>query len=347
MATGKGSGPDYLSLFEALSDKPEEHHVFQALRIIEAHFAENPRLGESRRSRQDAVRLAQIPEMAFPPSTLSDFTQGKDGQPARLTNRFFGFFGPHGPMPLHLTEFARDRLRNFRDPTFVEFANMFTHRFMSLLYRAWAAAEPAPNFDRGDDPLARKVASLAGYNGKELQNRDAMPDLTRNSFAGLLSQGPKNADGLVAILSTFFGVPVRIQQFVGCWLQLEPDDQWVMGRPAALGQSTSVGDRVWSRASKFRIFVGPLELDDYKRLLPGEESLDRFQAIVRTYAGDTLEWDINLILAGDSVPRASLGKTVKLGHVSWIGTRPDPDDVRPDAEDLYLYPQLGTQTHAA
>ncbi len=347
METGKRPGKDHLSLFEALIEEPEKHHVFQALRVIEAHYSDSPRLGESLRARQDPVRLGQLPELAFPPSTLSDFQPGKAGEPDKLTNRFFGFFGPHGPMPLHLTEYARDRMRNQRDQTLVAFADMLTHRFMSLLYRAWSAGQPAPNFDRGNDPLARKVASLAGYNAAALQNRDEMPDLMRLSFAGHLGQGPKNADGLVSMLATFFNVPVEIEQFVGCWLQLEPDDQWELGRPAALGGSTSIGDRVWSRAAKFRIRIGPLNLEDYQRLLPGSPSLARLQAIVRSYAGDALDWDVNLILAGDAVPRASLGKTVRLGHVGWIGTRPDPDDVRPDAEDLFLYPQLGTQEQAA
>lgn len=347
MATGKGPGPDHLSLYEALIASPEEHHVFQALRIIEAHHADAPRLGESRRARQDQVRLGQVPELAFPPSTIADFKPGTDGQPARLTNRFFGFFGPHGPLPLHLTEYVRDRLRNHRDPTFVAFANMLTHRFMSLLYRAWSTGQPAPNFDRGNDPLARKVASIAGFNGKHLQGRDAMPDLSRLSFAAHLAQGPKNADGLISILSAFFGVPVRIQQFVGTWLELEPDDRWELGKSATLGRSTSIGSRVWSRAAKFRILIGPIKLADYERLLPGGGSLERLKSIVRTYAGDALDWDINLILAGDEVPRASLGgRSARLGHVCWIGTRADADDVRADAGDLYLYPRLGTQEQA-
>ena len=347
MATGKGSGTDHLSLYEALIENPEEHHVFQALRILEAHYADSPRLGESRRARQDAVRLGQVPELAFPPSTIADFKPATGDQPARLTNRFFGFFGPHGPMPLHLTEYVRDRLRNHRDPTFVGFADMLTHRFMSLLYRAWSSGQPAPNFDRGNDPMSRKVAAIGGFNGDHLTNRDAMPDLTRLSFAGLLSQGPKNAEGLVSILSAFLDVPVHVQQFVGDWLHLEPDDQWVLGRQATLGQSTSIGERVWSRAAKFRIRIGPLKLEDYERLLPGGGALERLESIVRTYAGDTLEWDVNLILAGDEVPRARLGKNVRLGHVSWSGTRADPDDVRADAEDLFLYPRLGTSEKVA
>ena len=109
MASGIRPGSDDLSLFQQLVDRPEELHLFMALRIIEAHHSGAPRLGESLRPREDGVRLGQAPELAFPPTTLSAYKPGQGAEPDRLTNRFFGFFGPHGPLPLHLTEFARDR----------------------------------------------------------------------------------------------------------------------------------------------------------------------------------------------------------------------------------------------
>ena len=339
MATKEGTGPDHMSLFDRLVEAPEEHHVFQALRILEAHFSESPRLGESRRPRQDPLRLGQEAELAFPPSTIAAFKPATKEGPARLTNRFFGLFGPQGPLPLHLTEYARDRQRNHRDPTTVAFADMLTHRMMSLLYRAWTQGAPAVSFDRDDDPLAKRVAAFTGYHGKGLQNRDAMPDLAKLHYAGFLGQGTKTPEGLVSILSDFLMVPVQLQEFVGSWLQLEPDDRWQLGfGKGGLGQSTSIGEQVWSRSSKFRLRIGPLSLQDYERLLPGGASLERLRSIVRSYVGDFLDWDLNLILAGDAVPRASLGGTTRLGHTSWVRTRPDPDLDQPDADDLYLYP---------
>ena len=342
MASSQRPGPDHLSLYDRLVEAPEEHHLFQALRVIEAHHSDAPRLGESRRPREDRVRLGQEAELAFPTSTIAAYTRGAAGRPDKLTNRFFGLFGPHGPLPLHLTEYARDRRRNHRDWTLQAFGDMITHRMMSLFYRAWTTGQPAPNYDRTDldDNIAPKVAALAGYHGKHLDNRDAVPGRGRLSFTGHFSQGPRNAAGLVAILSSYFGVPVTVQEFVGTWLDLEPDDQWELGRPAALGQSTSIGSRVWSRSAKFRIRIGPLSRADYERMLPGGDALERLTAIVRSYAGDALEWDVNLVLKGDEVPRASLGGTTRLGLVSWTGARPDPDAVRADAEDLYIYPRL-------
>ncbi|MGB3280349.1 MAG: type VI secretion system baseplate subunit TssG, partial [Pseudorhodobacter sp.] len=70
-------------------------------------------------------------------------------------------------------------------------------------------------------------------------------------------------------------------------------------------------------------------------MMPGAPSLARLEAIVRNYVGDTLDWDINLVLRRDEVPQAVLGKTTMLGHTSWIGTRTGDTD----ADDLYLIPR--------
>jgi type VI secretion system protein ImpH len=221
----------------------------------------------------------------------------------------------------------------------VAFANMLTHRMMSLLYRAWRSGQPAASFDRGDDAFERRVAALAGYRGKGFQGRDAMPDLSRRHFAGFMAQGSKNPDGLIYLLSAFFDVEVKIDQFVGTWLQLEADDCWELGGMARLGQTTSIGSRVWSRASKFRLRIGPLSRERYERFLPGTDGFDRLEAIVRNYVGDSLDWDVQLILKGDEVPRSVLGGNTRLGQTSWVDMKRNDDQPRPDAGDYFLTPQ--------
>ena len=336
MATGERARAPDLTHYAQLQADPTRFHLFQALRVIEAQHPDRPRLGQSRRAAQDAVRLGQEAELAFPTSTIADF-RAEPGRPAVLTNRAFGLFGPMGPLPLHLTEYARERRRNFRDTTFIAFANTFTHRLMSLFYRAWAAGQPAPSFDRpGEDPFERKVAALSGHYGKGLTGRDLMPDLAKRFFAGHLASGPKTAEGLVSLLQAFFEAPVHLQQFVGAWLDLEPDDRWQLGSPARLGQSTSIGSRVWSRAAKFRILIGPLSLEDYRRFLPGQGAIERLEAVVRNFLGDALDWDVNVILRAAEVPRVALGgANAALGHTTWLGLRRNQSR---DAGDLHLSP---------
>ena len=344
METGDGAREDHLTHYAQLLAEPEKYHIFRALRILEAQFPDLPRLGESTRPRQEPFRLEQEAELAFPPSTIARMVAPARGKPGRLVNRFFGLFGPHGPLPLHLTEFARDRQRNHRDPTFLAFGNMLTHRLFGLFYRAYAAAHPAPSFDRSlkgnragreVDPFARKVAALSGHYEKGFANRDEMPDMAKRHFVGHLTPGPKHALGLVSIISGFVRAPVSLQQFVGQWLELEPGDRWQLGSRVGLGLGTSVGSKVWSHAAKFRLRIGPLTLKDFERMMPGSPSLARLEAIVRNYVGDTLDWDINLVLRRDQVPQAVLGQTTMLGHTSWIGTRTSDTD----ADDLYLIPR--------
>ena len=249
---------------------------------------------------------------------------------------FFGLFGPDGPLPLHLTEYARDRRRNHRDPTFQRFADIFHHRALSLFYRAWADVRPTVSFDRPEqDRFGLYVGALIGLGMDSLRDRDAMPDLTKLHFAGHLALQTRHAEGLADILSAFFAMPVRVQSFIGAWLTLPPADRTRLGegrRTAALGQTALLGGRVWSRQHKFRIVIGPLSLAEYERLLPGGGSFHRLVPIVRNYAGDTMVWDVNLILRREEVPPTRLGGFGRLGWTTWL----KPRRTETDAADLFL-----------
>ncbi len=337
MASQEREAPDDLSALQGLVDHPEKYNFFQALRLIEATFNDAPRLGTSKRPRHDKVRLKQKVDLAFAPSTVADFSlTGKKGGPAELSSYHFGVFGPNGPMPMHITEYVRERQHNARDDTFAAFADVFHHRLISLFYRAWASAEPTASFDRpGDDIFADRMKAFAGLMGAGAADRDAMPDLTKLQFAGRLSSGAKNEDGLLAMIATFFHVPVEIESFVGSWLELEAEDQWQLGvesRDGGLGYGTSLGSKVWSRQSKFRINIGPLTLEEYKRLLPGGFSLYRLGAIVRNYLGEMLDWDVNLILAEGQAPPTILGEQGEMGWTTWLGAPPNDKLL----DDLYV-----------
>lgn len=323
MASDERKEAGDLSRFKALKENPEKYHIFQALRLIEAAYADKPRLGRSRRPKQDAVRLKQRIDMSFASSTVARFVpqDEKTGEPGELAQYMFGLFGPNGPLPLHLTEYAYNRQRSFRDPTFKAFGDIFHHRMLSLFYRAYASGEPTSSFDRkGEvDPFAQKVAAFAGLKGAAMQGRDAMPDLAKLRYAGRLSHGTRNEEGLLALISGFFGAPATMESFVGTWLELDKKDTWELGnphKPAKLGQSCSIGSKVWTRQAKFRFRVGPVGLADYKRLLPGGESLQRLKSLVNNYMGEAMMWDMNLVLNKGEAEPAMLAKAAVDEEVS-------------------------------
>jgi type VI secretion system protein ImpH len=328
------------NILASLAATPWAWDLFAALRRLEAARPDRPRLGRSTRAAQDIVRLAQDPTVEFAPASLAAWEDGDAAAdvPPRLLVRCFGLFGPDGPLPLHLTEYARDRRRNHRDATFQHFADIFHHRALSLFYRAWAEVRPTVAFDRpGEDRFSRHLGALIGIGMPALRGRDAMPDLARLHFAGLLAGQTRHAEGLATILSGFFGMTVRIESFVGAWLALPAADRTRLGaarRTAALGATALLGGRVWSRQHKFRLVFGPLDRADYERMLPGGESFRRLVPIVRFYAGDALLWDVQLILRRAEVPATALGRTGRLGWTTWLMPRPAPED----AADLHLDP---------
>lgn len=333
-AAGQGGA----ALMSALREKPYAFDFFQALRRIECAYPDKMRLGEAARTADEPIRLGQEPSLAFAPSTLASFTPGDDGHAPRLSVFFFGLFGPNGALPTHLTEFARDRMRNSGDYAFSRFMDVFHNRMLGLFYRAWANAQPTVNLDRPEkDRFATYVGSLSGIGMPSLRHRDAMPDLAKLYFAGRMSCQTRHAEGLRAIVASFFRVPVEIQEFVADWLELPENSRWRLGESretGTLGLTTTVGERIWSCHHKFRIMLGPIDLAAYRRLLPGRGVLPLLVAIVRNYVGDELSWDAKIVLRKEDVPDLRLDGTAQLGWTTWVaGGRRDRD-----ADDLLLNP---------
>jgi type VI secretion system protein ImpH len=258
-----------------------------------------------------------------------------------LKQRFMGLFGPNGPMPIHLTEFIRERIHYHRDLTLSGFADMFHHRMICLFYRAWANNEPTVGFDRPEnDHFSNYMGSLSGVGVSALRERDEMPDVAKFYYTGFLSAQNKTAESLRALLADYFRLPVNLQQFVGEWLEIQAGDLTRLGespRTGELGSSAILGSKVWSCQHKFRALFGPLNFNEYLSLLPDGYRIEQLIAIIRNYMGDELSWDVNLVLKKDQVPHAQLGENTRLGWTSWLGVRVSNQD----ADDLRLNPFWG------
>ena len=83
-----------------------------------------------------------------------------------------------------------------------------------------------------------------------------------------------------------------------------------------------IGDRVWECASRFRLVVGPLSLDQYRSFLPHGEAYAQLRDMVSLYAGPEFEWELVPLLEEKSVPLSWLGNSgLLLGWSSWLGVR--------------------------
>jgi len=323
---------------QSLLERPEQFSFFQAIRLLECKTREKPLLGRGVRSADDPVRLEQSISLAFAPATISAY-QYREGSPVpHLSTRFFGLFGPNGALPLHLTEYVFQRVNHYHDSTFLGFANLFQHRMLSLFYRAWADAQPTVNLDRPEeDRFKQYVGSFLGIAPKSIQNRDEVGDYLKLHYAGHFSCQTQHVEGLTAIIEGFFGLNVEIEEFIGEWLTLPEDSICRLGETkytSLLGSTVILGERIWTRQNKFRIVLGAMDLDSYRLMLPGGQSLKKLVAIVKHYIGIAMAWDVQLILKRAEVPEARLGDYSQLGWTSWLGQR----KTQYDADDLVLSP---------
>src|SRR3954468_20443452 len=340
-----GHETDALNFLSDVAREPYRYDFYQTMRRLECLYNEKPRWGTAMRPVDEPVRLGQDPDLSFAPAPLASLEFGKDGAPPRLQVRLFGLLGPNGPLPIHLTEYARHRLRHAGDLTLSRFLDLFHHRFLALLYRAWAQAQPHVNRDRADEDHYRTyVGAFIGLAPTALRQRDTVPDVAKLFHVPTLVRQVRDADGLAAIIRQYFRVPARLEEFVGHWLVLARRDRTYLGQESkSLGVSAVAGGRVWDHQSKFRIHLGPLTLAEYESFLPTTRTgsdgempratpLRKLVDWVRFYLCFELDWDVRLHLRKHEVPPLRLGVKGQLGWTTWLGTRTSTSD----AGDLYL-----------
>jgi len=319
------------SLLADLAAEPWSHDFFALLRRVDALRPDAPRTGQARRPGQEALRLGQVPELDFAPAALARFDT-RDGLPPRLGVRFFGLLGPQGPMPLHFTEYVRERQHQHGDATLAHFLDIFHHRLLSLFYRAWAQAQPVVHLDRPAD--ARYGAWLGAAAGLPAADgaHAAVSPAALAFHAGHLSARARHPEALRKVLAQHFGVAVSVQAHVGHWLTIDAADRSALGHaanrvertqraPSTLGRQANAGSKVWDRQSNFRLRLGPLTLAAYESFLPGGNAWRALLDWVRLLAGPSLRWDLQLALRPDERPAPRLGGNAQLGVHCWVGGR--------------------------
>ena len=323
---------EWLAKVEAV---PYRFDFYQVMRRVASAHPLLPPLGEALRPKDEPLRVSQPAELDFPPASLHSLDRSANGPPL-LKQRVFGLLGSNGALPLHITEYARERATHHGDLTLQRFLDMLTHRFALMFYRAWAEAQPTVSLDRvGNKANFNRLGALIGIGLPSLQDRDALPDASKLHFVGRLSRQTRDADGLLAWCRSEFDVPVKIEQWSGHWMALAKDERSRLGRRggAMLGRSAVLGSSVWDVQHKFRIVMGPLRLDQYRQFLPDGADLPRLQALVRNWVGLEFAWDLKLILLRVEVPRFQLGaRQMGIGHGAWLGRFRHGGD----AEDLCI-----------
>ncbi|WP_321963532.1 type VI secretion system baseplate subunit TssG [Paraburkholderia sp. J7] len=312
-------------MLERLQREPWDFGWLALMRRIGADRTIDP-VGTALRPLAEPFRLGQTPGLSFAPSEIAAARVRDD---ARLFVRLFGLgmLGPNGPLPVHVTEIAREREVNRRDTTFVDFLDIFHHRFMTQFYLGWLSSQASAGLDR---PGA-ETETFSFYAGALAGKDPALLECVTVPFHAQLAASAHtvrehhDADGICQTLSQYFQVPVEVEPFVFHWMELPPDEisrLGVSGETSTMGGAV-LGEVIPDRQHRFRITIGPVGLEQYLRFTPNGEDLPLLVDLVRGFVGKSLHWQLELRLRSSSATPATLGSEQQLGWSTWLGEDPD------------------------
>lgn len=375
-------------LIDQLASAPEAFEVFEATRLVEdaavraaqdASAELPPEVGgqDAGAGTRDPVRFVAAVMLGFPGAAVVSAKPVKP--PGRKTTDLtapsalqlevasFGLVGPAGVLPRHYTTLVLQRLRRFRDRTLRDFFDIFNHRAMALLVRAWGKYRVAVQRGRlagrgtgaswDDAPQPRDsvtavLASLIGLGTRSMPGRMRTSDSLLLHYAGHLARRPAAALPLEQMIADAWRVEASVEQFVGRWLDLEPGDQSRLGSGrlatnALLGVTAMAGQRVWSVESAYCVRVGPLRFDEFLDWLPSGDRLGSLADLLTFHVGPTLEATVRPVLRAAEVPQSRLSERVgregsRLGWTTWLTTRPPETDATDAVFRVHLGANLNT-----
>jgi type VI secretion system protein ImpH len=317
-----------------LFDEPYRFEFFQAVRLLERIYRDRVPVGRASDPAREVARFRTRVSLMFPPSQIHQLTSESSddvARPPQMMVAFMGLTGPLGVLPQHYTELLIERTR-YKDTALWEFLDLFSHRMISLFYRAWEKYRFAVSYERGEgDRFTEYLFNVVGMGTYGLRNRMSFHDQVLLFYGGLFAQRPRSASAIESILRDYFGVPVAAEQFSGQWLDLDEASLTRLGRAnTELGVNTIAGVRVWDSQSKFRLRLGPLKLDEFLAMLPVGSGYRPAAEFTRLLAGLEFDFDVQLVLKKEEVPFCILTTRAKrrprLGWTSWLKTRPFEQD---------------------
>jgi type VI secretion system protein ImpH len=319
-------------LIDAVLNETCTLDFFRLIRRLELAVSGTSKIGRDGPSVNEAVRIRPDASFRFPPGAIAKIEESTDSKfPLVMTITFFGLYGRNGTLPWHYTSRIIHQIRpsisdiRYHGSGLREFLDILNHRFTSFFYRAGIKYRwPLVFRQNGEDEATGNLIAFTGLKTLYTHNRLCIPDTALLRYAGLFTI-PNSASSLTSLLSDFLDTKVKISQFEGEWLEIDESDRNRIGSRRGnnrLGQSFTIGRRIYSRQHKFRIVIGPICYDQFTELLPGTKKFRELTMLVRMRSGITLKTDYAIKVDRQTVPQVALGReNSRLGRTFFLLSR--------------------------
>jgi type VI secretion system protein ImpH len=313
----RGSSAD---LKADLLSHPHAFSFFQVVRLL--------RLWHRPQEATSAADLGGIrvrPELslAFPASDVVSVQEvpGRERFDFLVTATFLGLYGSSSPLPTFYTEDLLDEAAADESVT-RDFLDVVNAPLFTFLYRCWGKYRQVLQVvEEGSPDYGERLYCLLGLGEKEL--RDGVPGGPRLlRYIGLFTQFPRSALGLKTLLADALGgVPVEVVPCLLRRVKIPMDQRSVLGQPTStLTGASFLGEEVEDRSGKFRLRIGPLKQQRFQALFPGMPLYQWLTFLTRLYVTDSLEYDLEVVLARGEVSNICLGapEWSRLGLDTWV-----------------------------
>jgi len=314
-------------LDRTIFNKGYSFQFFQAVKLLEILYPEQNAVGAHSEPAREPVRFTSKVSLEFPVGDIDQITlPSREGEPATMAVNIMGLAGAMGPLPAAYTELILERVWK-KDTALRDFLDIFNHRLVSLLYRVRKVSRLGFDFNSPQhSSVARYLYSLMGLGTAGLHDRMHVSDRALLFYTSHLARQGRSMAGLESMLTDYFGVNIQGRQFKGQWHQIA-DDQITMlgiaGQNQILGETATIGTKVWDQQGKFELRVGPLTTEELLLFLPDGTAFPPLCELTRFYVGSELDFEIVLIAKKGDIPAPQLGGAFspRLGWTSWLGTR--------------------------
>lgn len=328
------------ALIRRLIERPHRFQFFQAVHLIDLW---------SRRSGQTLERVLRFKNsvsLSFPASQIEALSveagvnndtdvalqSALDRDQAfriHITPAFMGFLGAHGVLPYYYTGVIAAQIHFDKNEGSRAFLDSFSHRTMTLFYRAWEKCRVEYRLDgNGKDGFLPLQLALAGIRpapapADDTKDEDGIiVDEVVAHYAALIRHQAVSGNVITGVLNDYFGLPFRLEQFVGAWETLRPDERTCLGGGyRLLGVNATIGPRYWRRDLGARLWIGPISHAEYEHFLPDAGGGKALKALLTLFAVPNFRFEVRLILRASEVVPARLNHCTKLGRAAVLATR--------------------------
>lgn len=241
------------------------------------------------------ITFTSDPSLVFPQNEICSVSA--DEKEIIVCLSFLGLTGSSSPLPMYFCDYIARCSEGAE--CLADFFGIFQNRIHILYHKALKKFSPS----RETRNIFAKVISLLG--SFHFSDNESYAHRLY-SLCPFFTCGIRTANNLRKLLSIHFGnIPVMIQENIPRWAHVE--NRKTLGNGSGLGGDDILGETVYDRTGKFKLTIGPVDLNTYKSFMSGEVNHEAVKDLVAFFADTPLYYELEVRCMRKELIPAALG----------------------------------------